>query len=263
MLSFAITNRGEATMHTNKLWWMLALGMTAGPFGCAMDGTEEEPIDGEEEDEEDLGVAQDAIVSGVGVQKCSGGDVNVHGTSAAGNRLIYRANGNIISTSAIACSTIGIAQTLNGYYVWEVYADQQLAAFSNNKPTCGQCVAMQGPGGANPPGGGGSASYQARISYPSTIVLLGAKGSMPGANYYFGNSFWASLGRPTSYCHLSIPTYGRLTNSYGFQLVNTGSGSAWGTNAYLMWDSSISGFRAASVNFWGVLDYIPSTDFCG
>jgi hypothetical protein len=243
-------------MEKNTLGTLLALGLVAGSTGCTMD-TGDESQEGE-----DIAVVEEAIMAGVGVQKCSGGEDPVHATTAAGNLIIKRdVNGTILSISPIACSSMGIA-AMSGQNLWEVAASAALKGFGGGTVTCGACLAFQGPLGPMPPGTGGTMSYRSRISYPSTVISLGNKNSPPVSTYYFGNSWVSALTMDTSWCDMSTPTWGRLTNAYGYELVSGASGSEWGTNAYQMWDPASLTLRTAAVDASGILKAVPWVDAC-
>jgi len=248
-------------MHTNKAWWMLTLTLTA---GCVADIGE--PIDEEEaiDEEEDLGVVQQAIEPGAGVVRCNSTQYSVHQSQPAGNRAQLRDSaGTILETRYIACHTMGLSLKLAGGKVWEVVADSALTNFSQNKPTCGACFQYQGPQGDNPPNGTPPVMYSMMLSFPTTIMNLGVRGGSPGGGYYFGNNGFIAAFNPTSWCDNSFPTYGRLTNAWGFELVNGGGFSEWGTKAYQMWDPTTATTRAASVGAGGLLQNIPWSDVCG
>jgi hypothetical protein len=243
-------------MNSKSAWRVLAFGLAAVTSGCVMETEEPTDIASDEE----VGTADDAIESGVGVQACVGGAVNVHGSQGAGNLLLTRNSaGVVIGSSPIRCSTLGLAAVsiVWGGNSYEVAASAAFASWSEGEVTCAKCLAFQGSGGPFPPGPGGSAGYRSRIGEPTTLVTLGDYGDTATSLYYVGYSSSEAASHASSYCRDSTPRWGRLTNAYGYELEY---GSAWGDNQYLMYDAAK--IRATSVKSNRVLVDIPLSDAC-
>jgi hypothetical protein len=244
-------------MKSNKLWVVVALGVAAGSVGCTMET--EEPGEFEDVDE-----AEQALKVGPGVLVCAGGGTKtkVHPTTHAGNLLVkVDLKGNIVMQAPIACSTMGIAEILtDGHY--EVVADKHLSKYAQGVVSCGACLTFQGSQGKFPPGNGGTQLYKSRVAYPTTVMTIGTVGYYPTSGYYFGNSSYLASINPSSFCEYDSPTWGRLTNFWGYELIDTGWESAFGTNAYQMWDPYWYMTRTASVSPSGHLTFVPRNDAC-
>jgi len=214
--------------------------------GCAVAPDDTELYGPDAYEQVALGQAQSA--SAVGLIPCN--TPGVHPTSPAGDLWNVRGpGGDIIASSPHACAVIGQIMYDNfNDEMHEVMASQHLMDATGKKPTCGDCMAIQGP--PPPPPSNGTTEmpgFILRLSYPTIVETIGEKGT------YVAPRAWGSYTLDQSSCPSSVCTdltsycksptesaserplyYGRVTNARGWEIEKFGASTTWGDHAYLM-----------------------------